>query len=465
MMHRFLLIIFFFIQSYLNAQVIEYHFIDKKSGEGIQNVKVFFQIWSPSNNIKKDTSFVLIANQKGIVSFPKNTVLLNSVISWKAVHPLYQDVIQSKRIGVFKSDTLSIEIEMKANDQQEIKEVIIKAPGIPDTVFQSEKLSVADFEIQKDGRIILLTYPKQLKKGGDILLFDGQDVLATFPVDDNPQKLIRDFRGNTHVVCENGIFTLQSQKNNLFLASIEKEYFIKYIAPIVDTNRTKMYLNNFNEEYPAFDYFTFDKLDSSYRKLMHIEDEWMMELYKSEYKWMDVRTKLWAKNKEYETGIEAEVWVGANYFTQSLYYKEAYAPFFHRNDSLFIFDYAHDQLTIFSSWGRALDTIPIYYHYNPTKTGWKKNMIQDKETGAFYGVFETNGYSYLGLIDVTSGKITNKVKLAFKYVDKIRVNNNFVYYVYRPFESTQKKYLYKEQLPYFLPNASVFQQPVSTKQD
>lgn len=465
MMHRLLLILFFFIRANLNSQVLEYHFIDKKSGEDIQNVKVFFQIWSTANNIKKDTSFALISNQKGKVIFPKNTFLLNSLISLKASHPLYQDVIQSKRIGIFKTDTLSIEIEMKSDDQQQIKEVIIKAPGIPDTVFQSEKLSVADFEIQKDGRIILLTYPKQLKKGGDILLFDGQDVLATFPVEDKPQKLIRDFRGNTHVLCENSIFTLQSQKNNLFLASIEKDYFIKYIVPIVDTNRTKMYLNNFNEVYPAFDYFTFDKLDSSYRKLMHIEDEWMMELYKSEYKWMDVRTKLWAKNKEYETGIEAEIWVGANYFTQSLYYKEAYAPLFHRNDSLFIFDYAHDRLTIFSSWGRALDTIPIYHHYNPAKTGWKKNIIQDKETGAFYGVFELNGFSYLGLIDVLSGKITNKVKLAFKYVDKIRVNNNFVYYVYRPFESTQKKYLYKEQLPYFLPNSSVFQQPTPEKQD
>ena len=60
----------------------------------------------------------------------------------------------------------------------------------------------------------------------------------------------------------------------------------------------------------------------------------MMELYTSEYKWMDVRTKLWAKNKEIETGIAAEVWVGANYFTQSLYYEEAYAPMFHRNDSI-----------------------------------------------------------------------------------------------------------------------------------
>jgi len=465
MMHKFFLIISFFISSNLFSQVVEYSFFDKKSGESIQNVNVSFQIWNPNNVTKKDTSFTQLSNNKGIIKIPFQLFTPNSIISLKAYHPLYQEIVQSNRIRFYQSDTLSFKIEMKASDQQEIKEVIIKAPGIPDTVFQSEKLSVADFEIQKDGRIILLTYPKQLKKGGDIILYDGKDILATFPVEDKPQKLIRDFRGNTHVLCENGIFTLVSQKNQLFLATIEKDYFFKYIAPIVDTNRTKMYLNNFNEVYPAFDYFTFDKLDSSYRKLMHIEDEFMMELYKSEYKWMDVRTKLWAKNKEIETGIEAEVWVGASYFTQSLYYQEAYAPMFHRNDSLFIFDYAHDQLLTYTAWGRLLDTVPIYHHYNPNRSGWKKNIIQDKVTGAFYAVFESNGFSYLGLIDVTTGKILNKVKLAFKYVDKIRVNNNFVYYVYRPFESTQKKYLYKEQLPYYLSKSTVFQQPDDLKQD
>ena len=119
----------------------------------------------------------------------------------------------------------------------------------------------------------------------------------------------------------------------------------------------------------------------------------------------------------------------------------------------------------YTAWGRLLDTVPIYHHYNPNRSGWKKNIIQDKVTGAFYAVFESNGFSYLGLIDVTTGKILNKVKLAFKYVDKIRVNNNFVYYVYRPFESTQKKYLYKEQLPYYLSKSSVFQQPDDLKQD
>ena len=48
----------------------------------------------------------------------------------------------------------------------------------------------------------------------------------------------------------------------------------------------------------TFEYFTFDQLDSSYKKIMHIEDDLMMELYSAEYKWADVRTKLWAKNKE-----------------------------------------------------------------------------------------------------------------------------------------------------------------------
>jgi hypothetical protein len=297
-----------------------------------------------------------------------------------------------------------------------------------------------------------------LKKGGEIILFDGKEVLSTFPVNDVPEKLIRDFRGNTHVICQSDILTIVTTKNEVQIASIEKDYFFKYIAPIIDTNRTKMYLNNFNPVYPAFDYFTFDRIDSSYKKILHIEDDLMMELYKSEYKWMDVRTKLWAKNKEIETGISAEVWVGANYFTQSLYYEEAYAPMFHRNDSIFVFDYSKDRLFIFNVFGDLVDTLAVYHHYNPRKSGWKKNVIQDKVTGAIYAVFELNGFFYLGLIDVNTGRIENKVKLAYKYVDKIRVNNNFVYYIYRPFESLQRKFLYREQLPYFVKSNQVFEQ-------
>jgi hypothetical protein len=428
--------------------------LDKSSGEVIPNVQTTIQLLN-SGISKADSLHKLISDTKGSVRLK---VPINSLLIVATNHPLYENFSQGYRVKETRNDTLIFDIVLKPSSLQNLKEIVIKAPGIPDTVYSSDRLSVADFEIQKNGKIVLLTYPKQIKKGGEIVLFDGLKELSSFPLEDIPEKLIRDFRGNTHVLCENNVFTIVSKENEIQIATLEKDYFMKYVAPIVDTNRTKMYLNNFNSVYPAFDYFTFDKIDSTYKRLMHIEDDFMMELYKSEYKWMDVRTKLWAKNKEIETGIEAEIWVGANYFTQSLFYEEAYAPLFHRNDSLFIFDYAKDRLLIFSALGRILDTVNIYHHYNPRKSGWKKNLVQDKVTGAIYAIFEVNGFSYLGLINVRSGKIENRVKLTFKYVDKIRVNNNFAYYIYRPFESLQRKYLYREQLPYKFQENEVFNQ-------
>jgi hypothetical protein len=343
---------------------------------------------------------------------------------------------------------LKLEIALYPIKLKELKQVVVKAPGVPDTVFHSDRLSVADFEIQNNEDILLLTYPKQLQKGSEMLLFDGVNIKSNFQVDDQAQYLVRDYRGNTHIVCKEKVYGVDISENEIQLGAIPRDYFFKYLARIVDTNATKMYFSNFNKDYPAFDYFVFDTYDSTYRSILNIKDDLMMELYRSEYKWVDVRTKLWAKNKERETGIDAQTWVGANFFTQSIYYKEVYAPLFHRNDSVFVFDYPKDRLIIFNRFGESLDTIPIYHHYQPKKTGWQKQLIQDNVTGIIYAEYEQDGNMYLGIVDVKTGEINEKVKLHYKYVEKIRVHNNKVYYVYRPFESMQKRFLYKEKLPY-----------------
>ena len=174
----------------------------------------------------------------------------------------------------------------------------------------------------------------------------------------------------------------------------------------------------------------------------------MMELYRSEYKWVDVRTKLWARYKELETGVDKEVWVGAKYFTHSLYYEPLYAPIFHRNDSILLFDYYKDHLFTYDLNGNKVDSVAMFHHYKPKATGWSKNLVQDRVTGEIYAQFEKHGKSYLGRVDVRTGEIVERVQLEYKYVENIKVHNNFVYYIYREFESAQKKFLYKEKLPY-----------------
>ena len=146
---------------------------------------------------------------------------------------------------------------------------------------------------------------------------------------------------------------------------------------------------------------------------------------------------------------------GANYFTQSIYYEEVYAPMFHRSDSLFVFDYYKDMLYTYDEVGELLDSVPIYHHYQAKKTGWEKQLIQDKETGQIYALFDRSGYTYLGMIDTKTGEITEQVKLKFRYAKKVEVHNNSVYYTYRPFESTQKKFLYREKLPHKFRTAKV----------
>lgn len=142
-----------------------------------------------------------------------------------------------------------------------------------------------------------------------MLLFDGEETKSSVLLNDAAIELKRDFRGNAHVICKEHVYGVYSDGDQIEIGQIPKDYYFKYIEPIVDTNTSKIFFSDFSKIYPAFDYYVYDKLDSSYKSIVNIKDDLMMELYRSEYKWMDVRTKLWAKNKELETGIDAEIYI------------------------------------------------------------------------------------------------------------------------------------------------------------
>jgi hypothetical protein len=426
--------------------VVEIQVNDKKYGESIQNVNVTIQ--NKSDIVYRKTG------TKGICRF---NAFSDDRVLVKLSHSQFLGTENEFHISkkAVKGDTIYYLMSMEYIKTQDIEEMVVSAPGVPATVYGSKRVHVADFELQNDGNVILLTYPKRLKKGSELILYDGMKVKNSFQVPDVAEELVRDYRGNPHVICERNVFGIHAGSDVIGISTLTKDYYVNYLAPILDTNKSKLYFSTFNPDYPAFEYFSYDQLDSTYKRIMGIEDELMMELYRSEYKWVDVRTKLWAKNKEIQTGIDAEIWVGANYFTQSIYYKELYAPLFHRNDSLFVFDYYKDKLFTYNELGEALDSVEIYHHYNPRRTGWKKQLIQDRKTGQIYALFDRAGWTYLGWVDTKTGEITEQVKLEYRYVDKVAIHDNFVYYIYRPFESIQKKYLYKERLPYEFGGASV----------
>jgi uncharacterized secreted protein with C-terminal beta-propeller domain len=73
-------------------------------------------------------------------------------------------------------------------------------------------------------------------------------------------------------------------------------------------------------------------------------------------------------------------------------------------------------------------------------------MHQDEVTGEIYARFEKGGFYYLKRIDIKTGKITGTYKIVNQYAKHIRIRNGNVYYIFRPTESIQKKYLYRERI-------------------
>ncbi len=419
----------------VNAQTISvFGVINNSEGDPVYSAKIIYN----TNPLK-----LALSNREGEFEFKidllENRILTISHINHKSeIYELTQSDIKS-----IKNNRLELNFTLKDS----ILNTVVVGNKKPIEFFKSEEFSVADFEMDRLDRVILLTYPKKLQKGSDIKLLDeNRKVIDTYHFSGRAIELLVDYRKNVHLVAKQNMYLITIENNKIHLLKEDKNYFFKFVSPILDTLNETFYYSNYSEIYPAFDYFQFNKTDSIYTPILSIIDEPLMKEYRAEFKFSDVRTRLWAANKQEETGIDKEVWVGAAVFSNSIYYEPLYAPLFVNNDTVVVFDHYKNQMFKYSNDLSDIDSLPITYHLNERKSGWEQPLIQDKERGNIYVLFERDGYSYLSLVDLQTGKIKYSRRLFYKYIEKLKIVNNQIFYIYRPFESIQKKYIYKETI-------------------
>lgn len=436
-MKAVLFILFVFVAGISGAQqiTISGKLVDVDN-HVISNARCYF-LSNPDDKVRTDRSGKFyISYKSGLqdslriehVAFENKSIYISKKLEKKAVN-----------------DTIYITITLQ---DRMLSTFDVFATSAPDTLFGTQEFSVEDFEFDKHGNLVLLTYDKNLKSGSELKLIGvDNEILDNFLIPEEAVELQTDFRNNIHLLTEEKVYlvTIESQQFKIYLE--DRDYYFRYVAPILDTIGDRIYFSNYSDLYPAFDYFEFDRKDSAYKKMLKVEDVFMMELYRSEYKYVDVRTKLWAHQKQLETGIDKEIWVGASVFTNSLYYTPLYAPLFKiGSDSILVFDHYQNQMFLYRPDFGMMDSVSINYHKDSKKSGWEQPLIQDEKNGKVYAMFTRSGYTYLHEIDLVTGIILKSFKLYYKYVERIKIVNGQVFYIYRPFETVQKKYIYREKL-------------------
>lgn len=329
--------------------------------------------------------------------------------------------------------------------------------GAPQTVWSSDQLNVADFAFVGKN-LLLLTYEKEERwkkqEESKITLLQGCQLIL---LDENNKEVLRtsvpevsinfyvNYLNEVFLRCRQSIFHIRLNDDKIVLEKIPEEDFRKGIQPIIDTCGPLTCFSNYNADYPAFEYMIFNAIDSSYKTFRYMIDEKMMEMFRSEYKYLDTRGKLEAFTFEVNTGIDKEIIAAyMNGFQNTPYYEPLNTPLIRCNDTLIIFDHHHDKMIQFDWNGQALDSVLIQYHKTLRPERWDEKILKDRKTQKIYTSFRKQGITYIREINKQNGEVSAGQKLSYKYVENVRVSDDSVYYVYRPFESSQNRFLYKE---------------------
>lgn len=390
----------------------------------------------------KGTSFKAVSDKKGRFYF-QETFKKGSTVRVTVSDLRYKIVEKDVKILALNptKDTIFLNLVLQP---LEIEEVVINAGA--QAVFHSEKINVLDFEFV-DGKLLLLTYEKRPGNNMKLVLANEEsEELATYIVDSDISKLEKDYDGKIHLIGAATVFNVNVYENKIYLLKENNEEYEKYLKPLVAHTSEQVYFSNYVWHYPGFSYYAYRNADSSYKTLRYVEDRFMMDLYRAEYKYVDTRMKLEAYRMQLRTGVDKEIWAAVwNGFPSSLYYKPIYAPMFVRHDSVMIFDHYANHLFYYDNENQLLDSVEINYHLGKEGGEWKKQMMMDEVTKKIYNVFEKKGTYMLVELDNKARQVKTYT-IKHKYPEKIKVHNGAIYFNYRPFESLQNKYLYRQQM-------------------
>ncbi|NEN25630.1 hypothetical protein G3O08_19230 [Cryomorpha ignava] len=429
-----LTIFYFLLPQIVLCQVVQFKIADKTSGQPIVNVHI------------EHRGKHAISNRNGLV--------LMKIMDKQKVHVShisYRDT--SFLLAPPFPNHIILELESQINTLPEVR-----VDTKPIRIFAPAKTHVFDFEFWNDS-LLVMTYEREklFRKGNEqcksmyigcklLLISPIGSIIDSLPLPDLIHGFYKDPLGQVFILGVNKIALIDFKLGRLLLSELDPEEFDVYIKPLCGASATHYFFSDYEWDYPEFNYFALSKNSDKKNLVRTIRDDFTMELFRAEYKYLSNHDKLKAIRLEYKTGIDKEIF-GAymSGFPNHLYYQKLYAPLFNFGDSVFIFDQHSSQIFLHTASGANLDSIEIQYLQNHTLK-FKDEIINDSKTRAFYGVFEKSGIKALRKIDPFSGESHEVINLYYSYPEKIKVLNDKVFYIYRKTGGSNTKHLFVEQI-------------------
>jgi hypothetical protein len=415
-----------------------------------QTITVYGKVTENATNISLQFVAIQIQNSNYGSTTSKNGTFSFTIPSKKHISVLF------KLLG-FKSAVKEIEIPEEqdsvflsislSQSYALIDTISIYSTLKPDTLVGSPKYSVFDFDFYED-KFILLTAEKSLENGTLKLADASGKILTTYTIpkeSGEAKEFYHDYMGYTNLICKNYIYRINMYHDRFILIPLAIQDVNAFIKPILDTINGKIIFSDYWKDYPVFNYYSLNEKDSIKQQLLTIENTELMHAYNFEYYSLKPKDKLQARRIAMDLKTDKHIVASLlSGFTKSMFYEPLFAPLYIIKDTICVFDHYKDKLFHLDKHGSKIDSIPINYNHPKNWKEWKNKMIKDDIENLIYAVYDKNGHKYIKLISSQNGKDQGKYSLQFYSADKLKIHDGYAYYIYRPFESTQEKFFYRE---------------------
>ncbi len=331
--------------------------------------------------------------------------------------------------------------------------------AVPEVVFERPDLHAADLLINDEGLWVLAyEHPRMLRTQADaskeilrdvrlVLLDTSFNELASYPVPEDVFGLRHDLRNDVVIEGTRHAFSVGRAGDELVLRPFGLDELRKAVLPWTDSIPGWVLGSNAVPDYPALDHLAFDPERDTTRRIGSVVDTFMMDLFRSEYKYMKGPDKVAAMNLAAQLGMDKEVVAGyMSGFRHNIWYRPVYAPLFVVGDTLLVFDHERWRLRKFTRSLSAAGEIALPYQAKAEGRFWSGELVQDRMTQRIYAMFQRNGIKWLRSIDPVFGALGDPFRLANSYPERVQVQAGKVYYIWRPYGALQKRTIYRERI-------------------
>ena len=334
-------------------------------------------------------------------------------------------------------DETSYSLSLYLNRQaRELQEVEIKADA-NESFFRDEHYAVLDYETDSS-LVYLLIYRERLSRAELICkTLTGDTAAKSAPLIFTPTKLFKDCLGNLHVLSHDSGYQVFREGNRLHLIHpVSLRKFDDVLKNCVAATPEILFFQRVTDRGMGVEYYGINRKTLLKHAITQVKDEKKMKMLRRNQE----DAMLLGISKPPDSREDFVTW---NYVHKILY-RPVKTSLYRVGSYICIFNTPDRQMEFYDSTGNF--SYKLALNVDKIKDGrWTNDILVDGITGTVYTTFIRNGTCSLYKIDLNSGNIRKRISLLHDYPEKVRVYNDWVYYLYNIPGEPDNKMLYRQK--------------------